>query len=103
VSTIKITDPTHPLAAGLSGTVTISTVPGELGWGVPGPKAIVVATMPDNPAHIALFGYAAGDQMVGMTAPARRVGYAIRETLASNLSADGLKLFDAAVTWALGK
>ena len=37
--------------------------------------------------------------MVGMTAPARRAGFAIREDLAANLSTDGIKLFDSIVGW----
>jgi hypothetical protein len=102
-TTVKITMPTHPLAAGLSGTVTISSMVGELGWGVPAASATIVATMADNPGRAVIFGFTTGAQMVGGTAPARRVGYAIREALAANLTADGLKLFDAAITWALGK
>ena len=37
--------------------------------------------------------------MVGMTAPARRAGFAIREDLAANLSTEGTKLFDSIVAW----
>jgi hypothetical protein len=102
-TSVRITMPAHPLAAGLSGLVTISSAPGELGWGVPGPAAVIIAEMADSPTHKVIFGYLAGAQMVGGTAPARRVGYAVREALAANLTADGLKLFDAAVTWALSK
>ena len=102
-TTLKITMPTHPLAAGLSGTVTVSSMVGELGWGVPAASATIVATMADNPGRAVIFGFTTGAQMVGGTAPARRVGYAIREALAANLTGDGLKLFDAAITWALGK
>ena len=102
-TSVRITMAGHPLAAGLSGLVTISSAPGELGWGVPGPAAVIIAEMADSPTHKVIFGYTAGAQMVGGTAPARRVGYAIREVLAANLNADGLKLFDAAITWALSK
>jgi hypothetical protein len=94
-----------PLSAGLTGTVTISMnppQPADLGWGVVGPKAIVAATPVGDATHAALFGYATGDDMVGMKAPARRVGYAVREALAAHFTEDGLKLFDAAVDWSLG-
>lgn len=84
-----------------AGSVTISSVPAELGWAVPATSAVVGATMADNPAHIALFGYATGSPMVGLVAPARRVGFAIREIAAAHLTADGVALFDAAVTFAL--
>jgi hypothetical protein len=102
-TSVTIKMPTHELAAGLTGTVKVSSKTGDMGWGVPSASAIVVATMTDNPAHIMIFGYEKGAQMVGMTAPARRAGYAIREDLAANLTAEGGKLFDAAVTWVMGK
>ena len=89
------------VTGGLTGAVTITSVPAELGWAQPPTGAIIAATMADNPAHAMLFGYTAGSPMVGLAAPARRVGYAIRETAAANLTADGLALFDAAVTFAL--
>jgi hypothetical protein len=85
------------------GTVTITAAPAELGWAVPPASAVVGATMADNAAHVALFGYAAGSQMASLVAPARRVGFAIREIAAANLTADGLALFDAAVTFALAR
>jgi hypothetical protein len=86
----------------LTGSVTITSTPAELGWAVPAAGAVVRATMADNPAHAAWFAYPTGSQMASMVAPARRVGFAIRETVAANLTADGLTLFDAAVTFALG-
>jgi hypothetical protein len=102
-TSIVIKMPDHPLAAGLTGTVKIASMVGDLGWGVPAATAIVIATAADNPAHAAIFAYEKGAMMVGMNAPARRVGYAIREALAANLTAEGGKLFDAVVTWAMGK
>jgi hypothetical protein len=92
-----------PLSAGLTGTVTIAMnppMPADLGWGIVGPKAIVAATTVSDATHAAVFGYATGDDMVGMKAPARRVGYAVREALAAHFTEDGLKIFDAAVDWA---
>ena len=90
-------------AGALAGSVTIAAVPAELGWGVPAASAAIGATMADYPAHAALFAYTTGSAMAaGLVAPAPRVGFAIRETVAANLTADGLTLFDAAVTFALG-
>jgi hypothetical protein len=88
-----------PLAAGLTGSVTISSKAGELGWGAPPAGATVAATVVGQTSHAAIFGFAKGDQMVGMTAPARRAGFAIREDLAANLSTDGIKLFDSIAAW----
>ena len=41
---VQITDAAHPLAAGLSGTVTVTTANHTKSFGVPGPAADVVAT-----------------------------------------------------------
>ena len=88
-----------PLVGGLTGNVTISTKPGELGWGAPPATATTVATIVGQATHATIFGFAKGDQMVGMTAPARRAGFAIREDLAASLSADGITLFDSILEW----
>lgn len=89
------------LVGTLTGNVTISSVAGPLGWGVPGPAALIGATVAGNANQAAVFGYAKGAQMVGMVAPARRAGFAIREALAANLNADGKKLFDSTLAWVL--
>jgi hypothetical protein len=101
VTIAGVASPGGIATGGLTGAVTITAVPAELGWAQPATGAIIAATMADNPAHAMLFGYTAGSPMVGLAAPAGRVGYAIRETAAANLTADGLALFDAAVTFAL--
>lgn len=98
---VTIADGAPSLAGGLSGSVTITATPSELGWAQPSASAVIAATMADDPTHAMLFGYPAGAAMPGLTAPARRVGFAIRETAAANLTDDGLVLFDAAVTYAL--
>jgi hypothetical protein len=101
-TTVEIVAGAPPaLTASLTGSVTITAAPSELGWAVPPASALVAATLAGEPTHAALFAYATGAEMVGLVAPARRVGFAIRETAAANLTADGLSLFDAAVTFAL--
>ncbi len=98
---VTIADGAPSLAGGLGGSVTITAAPAELGWAQPSESALIAATMADDPTHAMLFGYPAGAAMPGLAAPARRVGFAIRETAAANLTGDGLALFDAAVTYAL--
>jgi hypothetical protein len=73
-----------------------------MGWGSVGPKALVAATITAHPEQAALFGYEKGDDMLGLTAPARRVGFAAREDVASHFTEQGLEVFDAAVDWTLG-
>jgi hypothetical protein len=88
-----------PLVGDVTGTVTIASMDGELGWGTPAAAAIVAATMPDDPTRAVVFGYPAGAQMSTMIAPARRAGFAIREGLAANLNADGIEVFDSILAW----
>jgi hypothetical protein len=98
----------HPLAAGLSGTQLVFSEPNSPGltstfnWGKPNANAARVATIPSDGARFAVFGYEAGAVMPGLVAPARRVGFFVGDTTATNLTANGWALFEAAVTFALG-
>jgi hypothetical protein len=99
---INVVDGTHPLAAGLSGVRTTNTTAGTFAWGIPGPGASIVGTLTGNASRSTLFGYQVGSTMVGLVAPARRVGLFIDSKAATSLSADGAALYDAAVRWAAG-
>ncbi len=98
---IDIIDPGHPLAAGLTGTVTVSNVADVVTLGVPNTNAARVATQAGDSGWFTIFAYETGASMVGMTAPARRVGYFLNDTMPDTLTEDGRALFDAAVNWAL--
>jgi hypothetical protein len=101
-SRTTILTPVHPLAAGLSGLVNVTTAPTALAWGRPAAGAVRVARLPGNASRITIFGYERGAAMVGLTAPARRVGLFLGDTAATLLTPDGTALFDAAVRWASG-
>jgi hypothetical protein len=103
VTMLRIDTPESPLAAGLSGTVTVSTAPGDAVWGMPSNTAIRVASVPGQPMQLAIFAYENGVQMAELPAPARRVGLFVSMTLSATLSPSGGALFDAAVAWALGR
>jgi hypothetical protein len=90
----------HPLGAGLSGTVTVTTSSDTLSWGIPGSNAFKIATIPGASTKAAVFAYEPGTSMPGLTAPARRVGLFLADATATKLTAAGWSLFDAAVTWA---
>ncbi len=100
-SHLDVVGPGHPLAAGLSGLVQV--VPGTslLRWGNPSAAAAVVAVAENDPAKALIFGYQAGDSMVGLSAPARRVGLPFADDSAAVFTAEGWALFDAAVAWAV--
>jgi hypothetical protein len=99
---LEIINSSHPLAAGLSGTVTITSIPETFTWGLPVDTAIKIAQIPGDPTKYPFFAYETGALMFGgFAAPARRVLLPMGDTTFENLTADGLKLFDAAVAWAL--
>jgi hypothetical protein len=97
---LTIVNPSHPLAAGLSGTVTVVTASSTFSWGVPNANAATVATLTANSSRAVIFGYATGAAMPGLAAPARRVGFFLNDTTAASINASGGALFDAAVSWA---
>lgn len=99
---VKITNSTHPLAAGLSGTVTVLNVSGAMSWGKPNANAAAIATAANDSTKTLIFGYTAGAAMPGLTAPARRVGLFMNDTSAASFTSNGALLFDAAVKWATG-
>ncbi len=101
-TSLRIVDPSHPLAGGLSGTVTITTKPSPLSWGRARADAIKIAAIVDDPARAAVFAYEKDARMPGLVAPARRVGLFLFDATGRDLSPRGWTLFDAAVRWCLG-
>jgi hypothetical protein len=100
---LDILKPDHPLAAGLTGRVTVTTAASSFTWGKPGAGAVLVARQVGTATHATVFGYERGTAMVGLTAPARRVGLFLSDSTPSELAAQGWALFDAAVRWASGR
>jgi hypothetical protein len=90
----------HPLAAGRSGTVTVSSAT-SFSWGKPGAGALTIATLSGDSSRAAIFGYESGASLVdGAPAPARRVGFFFGNTAPSRATGDAWALFDAAARWA---
>jgi hypothetical protein len=99
---INIVDCAHPLAAGLpNGLTTVLSAAGSIVLlGTPVASAQIVANGTDG--RPSLFGIEAGAELNPAriaNAPARRVGMFLEAT--TFMTADGLKLFDAAVAWAM--
>jgi hypothetical protein len=93
-----VIETSHPMA--VAPTVTVTSSAQTFGWGKPGPGAVVIASLKGSPARVAIFGYDAGQTMVGLVAPARRVGMFAGKNTPGALNAYGWKLFDAALSWA---
>lgn len=94
----------QPMSAGLpAGVVDVYVRQAPMSWGKPGLGATIIATIYGQPEKVAIFGYEIGATMDYETlAPARRVMLFMGNDGFANLSADGLKLFDAAIDWAIG-
>ena len=100
-SDILIVDPEHPIAAGLTGTVTVSAGTASVSAGRPPDTASVIAVESGGSPWATIFAYDTGDAMVGMDAPARRVAIFPTYPTPPKLTSNGWALFDAAVEWAI--
>jgi hypothetical protein len=98
---LAISNASHPMAAGLSGNVTVVTTASTFTWGKPNANAVKIATLTTDATKSVIFGYDAGAAMPGLEAPARRVALFMMDTTAGSFSANGGALFDAAVKWAV--
>jgi len=98
---VRILDSSHPLSAALTDTADVYAATGFMAWGVPGPGATIVASLTTNTAQATIFAYNPATQMVGLTAPARRVGFFVKDARNAQITQVGGALFDAAVTWAV--
>jgi hypothetical protein len=99
---IQIQDPTHPLAAGKSGTVSVYVSTNTLSWGKANANAANVASVTGDANKSVLYAYEQGTGMVGLRAPARRVGFFLENAAGIQLNTNGQALFDSAVQWAVG-
>jgi hypothetical protein len=107
-SNIFMNDPSHPLAAGLSGMITLSDTVGmhdgfRLKWGLPAPSAKKIASLKSDTTKSVIFEYNTGDLMFnGVTAPARRVNFGVGYDIVRYTTAQGWALFDAALFRTMG-
>lgn len=99
---VTIVDDSHPMAAGLDGTVTTNTDATGFSFGRPVAAAQVIATLPGSADQAAIFAFDAGDSLNGISAPARRVGLFLSYDTPRTLTDDGAALVVAALDWARG-
>jgi hypothetical protein len=106
---IVIVDPAHPLAAGLSGRVTVYPIPAEINWAaaeVMAPGAHVVATLVNYPKAASIYFVPRGGELFGgSAAPGVRIVLFVENDnnigTHHQMTEDGHRLFDAAVSFAL--
>ena len=103
-TTLTITLPSHPLAAGLTGTTTVYGTAGTMSNGLIGTlgtdASVVAAVASGDPA---IFAYERDSRLSDNVtiAAARRIGFYFNAPGVPGANADGLRLFDAAVGYAL--
>lgn len=97
---LNIVTPSHPMAAGLSGLVTVVTSASNFSWGAPNTNAAKIATVNGDANKSVIFGYEKGVMMPGLNAPARRVALFMSDLTAGSFNTNGGSLFDASVKWA---
>ncbi|SRR5579885_1236561 len=95
--------PKDAMAAGLRGRLTVATQDVALGWGLPAKSALKIAAPNHDAEEAYIFAYESGAKMIGLAAPARRVGMFLTDNVAVSLTDEGWRLFDAAVLWVAGK
>jgi hypothetical protein len=78
----------------------VYSVPYRMVFGIPAAAAIKVASIVGNADQSPLFAYPAGAMMVGLTAPAKRIGFFVHNG-APALTDAGNKLLLAAIDWAV--
>ena len=93
----------HPMAAGLSGKVNVTSIPDSFIWSVPNANALWVARPHSQTGRASIFAYERGAAMPGLPAPGRRVGFFLEERTAASLTTPGWSLFDAAMRWTTGR
>ena len=100
---ISITNPQSPLAAGLSGTVTVQTAANTMPWGIPATNAIKVALIPGTTNEYCLYAYEKGSLLIDGATPAaaRYVETFLAPNDYTTLTASGLKLINASIAWLL--
>jgi chitinase len=87
-----VTNPSHHMAGGQTGTITVTASAQTFNWGKPNAAAVKVATILNNSSRSAVFGYERGAAMPGLAAPGRRVGWFASSGAAGALNAAGKEL-----------
>ena len=106
---IVIVDTAHPLAAGLSGRISVYSRPAEINWAsneVLAAGVHSIAALPDFPEAQSIYFILPGDALFdGSPSPNLRVSLFTENNndigTYHRMTEDGHRLFDAAINWAL--
>ncbi len=99
---INLVNLSHPMSAGMTGqNQSLYSAANNVAWAQPQAAATIVATMASDPTKALAFVYEPGTQMLGLIAPARRVGCFLQDASAAQMAWAGTFLFDEAVNYAI--
>lgn len=98
---VNIIRESHAMSGSASaGLMKLYKEPGVMGWSRPGPGAFIIASIPNQPDHAAVWGYEKGATMAhDHLAPARRVVFPIDFNMFTQLTDEGLDLYNAVLLW----
>ena len=106
-TTINIVNEGHPMAAGFAnGPVTVHTSGQPANFGIPVAGATIIASIDDNDVDRAvLYGLETGTLLYdgATTTASRQVHLWLTDAAISVATDEGLKLFDAAMSWAVNR
>lgn len=100
---VRIVEPSHPVAAGLTNAKNVYSEELTLAWGVPAGEGVVVVRHNSGPQLPVVFVFDTGQALAQGTAPARRLGFFLGDDDAKALNGSGWQLFDASFLWTLGE
>ncbi|MFK8023724.1 MAG: PKD domain-containing protein [Ilumatobacter sp.] len=96
---IRVSDSSHPIAAGATGDVGVTSSAAPLSWSRPDGDVQVIAIEPFGAARAVVFAYEVDAQMHELVAPARRVGFFPTWSTPSRLTEAGFGWFDRSIEW----
>jgi hypothetical protein len=101
---LEIVEATHPIATGLSGTITVADAGVEFSWGMPPPSATLIARLADGSERYGLYAFDPGDVLIDGSTPAagRRVHVPMGDATYTGMNATGKQLIHNAINWAIG-
>jgi hypothetical protein len=104
-TTLEIATPTHPIATGFNGIVTIADAGVEISWGTPAASAIAIARTTDGTGHLGIYAFDPGAVLIdgSTTAAGRRVHIGGGDGTYAGMNANGRQLWHNGILWAMGK
>ncbi|MBN1481507.1 T9SS C-terminal target domain-containing protein [candidate division KSB1 bacterium] len=99
-TSIDILSDAHPIAAGLSGTIQVTSDTQEITWAIPHENADIIACLSGDPLKPVIFCYETEDVMMNYrTAKARQVGLFFSEESPVYFTDAACAILHAAISW----